>query len=121
MKLMNEEELEQLKPVEEPTPTPEPETKPESDAEVQESESEPEKKPNVFPCCFDYPSVRRWRWLLCFQKLKGKKQRKNKKSLILMPIMSDERKITAMRNLMEYSSNEDDTEYLDEEDLNKPV
>ena len=43
MKLMDEEELEQLKPVEETKPTPEPETKPETDTEVQEPEPEPEK------------------------------------------------------------------------------
>lgn len=48
MKLMDEEELEQLKPVEETKPTPEPETKPETDTEVQEPEPEPERNPMFF-------------------------------------------------------------------------
>lgn len=47
MKLMDEEELEQLKTDEETTPTPEPEIKPEPDTEVQKPE--PEKKVNVLP------------------------------------------------------------------------
>lgn len=76
MKLMDEEELEQLKPVEETKPTPEPETKPETDTEVQEPEPEPEKKPNVLPAILTILLLAGGGGFYAFKKLKGKKEEK---------------------------------------------
>lgn len=76
MKLMDEEELEQLKPVEETTPTPEPETKPEPDTEVSEPEPEPEKKPNVLPAILTILLLAGGGGFYAFKKLKGKKEEK---------------------------------------------
>ena len=118
--LQTEDELEQLKPVEEPTPTPEPETKPESDAEVQESESEPEKKPNVFPAVLTILLFAGGGGFYAFKKLKGKKAEKEQEKPDPDADYVDEEDY-GYEESDEYSSNEDDTEYLDEEDLNKPV
>ena len=77
MKLMDEEELKQLKPIEETAPTPEPETKPEPDTEVPEPEPEPEKKPNVLPAILTILLLAGGGGFFAFKKLKGKKEEKN--------------------------------------------
>lgn len=100
MKLMDEEELEQLKPVEETKPTPEPETKPETDTEVQEPEPEPEKKPNVLPAILTILLLAGGGGFYAFKNSRVRKKKKPRKSPIRMLIMWTMTRIMAMTRKM---------------------
>lgn len=120
MKLMDEGELEQLKPVEETKPTPEPETKPETDTEVQEPEPEPEKKPNVLPAILTILLLAGGGSFYAFKKLKGKKAEKAQEKPDPDADYVDEEDY-GYEESDNQSPDEDDAEYLDEEDTNEPV
>lgn len=120
MKLMDEGELEQLKPVEETKPTPEPETKPETDTEVQEPEPEPEKKPNVLPAILTILLLAGGGGFYAFKKLKGKKAEKAQEKPDPDADYVDEEDY-GYEESDSQSPDEDDAEYLDEEDTNEPV
>ena len=118
MKLMDEEELEQLKPVEETKPTPEPETKPEPDTEAQEPE--PEKKPNMLPAILTILLLAGGGGFYAFKKFKDKKTEKAQEKPDPQADYVDEEDY-GYEETDSYSSDEDTDEYLDEEDNNEPV
>lgn len=120
MKLMDEGELEQLKPVEETTPTPEPETKPEPDTEVQEPEPEPEKKPNVLPAILTILLLAGGGGFYAFKKLKGKKAEKAQEKPDPDADYVDDEDY-GYEESDDYSSDKDEEEYSDEKDANEPM
>ena len=120
MKLMDEGELEQLKPVEETTPTPEPETKPEPDTEVQEPEPEPEKKPNVLPAILTILLLAGGGGFFAFKKLKGKKAEKAQEKPDPDADYVDDEDY-GYEESDDYSSDKDEEEYSDEKDANEPM
>ena len=118
MKLMDEGELEQLKPVEETTPTPEPETKPEPDTEVQEPE--PEKKPNILPAILTILLLAGGGGVFAFKKLKGKKAEKAQEKPDPDADYVDDEDY-GYEESDDYSSDKDEEEYSDEKDANEPM
>ena len=118
MKLMDEGELEQLKPVEETTPTPEPETKPEPDTEVQEPE--PEKKPNILPAILTILLLAGGGGFFAFKKLKGKKAEKAQEKPDPDADYVDDEDY-GYEESDDYSSDKDEEEYSDEKDANEPM